>query len=42
MLSGLVKNVTQTHKYKNFDMEYSDFPIIPGKFNVQNLVFMRA
>jgi acyloxyacyl hydrolase len=27
MLSGLVKNVTQTHKFKNFDMAYVDFPL---------------
>ena len=28
MLSGIVKNITQTQKFKNFDMGYTDFPII--------------
>ena len=28
MLSGLVKNVTLTQKFKNFDMAYTDFPIV--------------
>ena len=28
MLSGLVKNVTETHKFKNFDMAYIDFPLV--------------
>ena len=27
MLSGLVRNVTETHKFKNFDMAYVDFPL---------------
>lgn len=27
MLSGLVKNVTETHKFQNFDMAYVDFPL---------------
>jgi acyloxyacyl hydrolase len=26
MLSGLVKNVTETYTFKNFDMVYADFP----------------
>ena len=27
MLSGLVRKVTETHKFKNFDMAYVDFPL---------------
>ncbi len=27
LLSGLIKNVTLTHQYKNFDMLYTDLPI---------------
>jgi acyloxyacyl hydrolase len=27
MLSGLVRNVTLTFKFKNFDMAYVDFPL---------------
>ena len=27
MLSGLVRNVTQSYKFKNFDMAYVDFPL---------------
>lgn len=30
MLSGIVKNITQTLTFKNFDMAYNDFPIIPA------------
>lgn len=30
MLSGLVKNVSLTHKYNNFDMHYFDFPFDSG------------
>jgi hypothetical protein len=30
MLSGLVKNVSLTHKFKNFDMIYFDFPFDKG------------
>ncbi len=27
MLSGIVKNVSSTYKFKNFDMLYVDFPV---------------
>ena len=29
-LSNIVKNVTLTYKFKNFDMAFSDFPIYSG------------
>jgi len=31
LLSGLIKNVTLTHQYKNFDMLYTDLPIDKSK-----------
>lgn len=31
MLSDIVKNVTITKKYKNFDMFYVDFPLEQSK-----------
>ena len=40
MLSDLVKNVTITKKYKNFDMFYVDFPLEQSKnmkYNFSNL-----
>ena len=27
MLSGIVRNVTESFKFKNFDMAYIDFPL---------------
>lgn len=29
-LSGIVKNITETQKFNNFDMLYQDFPIVEG------------
>lgn len=35
MLSGLVKNISESLTFKNFDMDYIDFPLTQGKFFVE-------
>jgi len=37
-LSTIVKNVSLTHKYKNFDMGYSDLPLDKSKKSILKLL----
>jgi hypothetical protein len=43
LLSGLIKNVTITHQYKNFDMLYTDLPIDKSKsLKIELYLFLNA
>ena len=32
VLSNIIKNVTETHSYKHFDMFYTELPIAESKY----------
>lgn len=34
MLSGIVKNISETFKFNNFDMAYIDLPVTQSKSNI--------